>query len=311
MSQSPIDLNLLLIFQAIYETGGVTEAGARLHMSQSAVSNALKRLRMHLNDPVFVRSPQGMMPTTLAIKLIGPVQQSLSGLSLALEQTKDFDPLSANVHFKIAMNDVAQLTLMPGLVAAAGKRCPGVTFETIEVSPDNCRQLLGDRKIDLAMGTWELQGAGVYQQKLFEEGHAVLLRVEHPLKAEQLDLDAYLCAEHIAYRPSGTSYDSFQIALARVDAAMRRKVVISTAHCLGLSSIVANSDFLFSGPRRLLKAMATNRPDLRVASLPFEVPPISIKQFWHERQHADPSHVWLRRLVFELFSDFSAPFDFR
>ncbi|MES2510354.1 MAG: LysR family transcriptional regulator [Pseudomonadota bacterium] len=303
MNINTVDLNLFLVFQAIYATRSVTLAGDRLGMSQSAVSNALKRLRERFDDPLFVRTPNGMVPSAVAIKLIEPVDEGLARLNQAIDQSRRFDPETSSQLFRIAVNDIGQLVLMPPLLARAQALAPKVRFETVEASPSNCRQLMVDGAIDLAIGSWQPLGAGVYQQRLFEEGYVALLSASHELQAPKIGIDAYLEAAHIVYRPSGASYDALHTTLADLNVLDRRKVVLTAVHSLGLSTMVANSRLLLSVPERLALAMTVSRTDLRIAELPFTVSPFPIKQQWHEQRHADAGHQWLRRMVFEIFND--------
>lgn len=303
MNINTVDLNLFLVFQAIYATRSVTLAGDRLGMSQSAVSNALKRLRERFDDPLFVRTPNGMVPSAVAVKLIEPVDEGLARLNQAIDQSRRFDPDTSSQLFRIAVNDIGQLVLMPPLLARAQALAPKVRFETVEASPSNCRQLMVDGVIDLAIGSWQPLGAGVYQQRLFEEGYVALLSASHELQSETIGLPEYLEAAHIVYRPSGASYDALHSTLADLNVLDRRKVVLTAVHSLGLSTMVAHSQLLLSLPERLALAMTASRADLRIAKLPFTVPLFPIKQQWHEQRHADAGHQWLRRLVFDIFNE--------
>ncbi|MBI2724769.1 MAG: LysR family transcriptional regulator [Polaromonas sp.] len=303
MNINTVDLNLFLVFQAIYATRSVTLAGDRLGMSQSAVSNALKRLRERFDDPLFVRTPNGMVPSAVAAKLIEPVEEGLAKLNQAIDQSRRFDPATSNQLFRIAVNDIGQLVLMPPLLAKAQELAPHVRFETVEASPSNCRQLMVDGEIDMAIGSWQPLGTGIYQQRLFEEGYVALLSADHELKAEKLELPEYLDAAHIVYRPSGASYDALHSTLSELNVLDKRKVVLTAVHSLGLSTMVANSRLLLSVPERLALAMAASRTGLRIAQLPFDVPRFPIKQQWHEQRHADAGHQWLRRMVFDIFND--------
>jgi DNA-binding transcriptional LysR family regulator len=244
-----------------------------------------------------------MVPTALAKKLIDPIEEGLTKLTQAVSQTRQFDPATSSQLFRIAINDIGQLIFMPKLLATARTIAPGIKFETIEATPLSCRQLLVDGLADLAIGSWKPMGSGFFQQRLFEESYVALLSSEHHLKAEKIRINEYLAAEHIVYRPSGTSYDALQTKLSELNVLEQRKVVLTAAHSLGLSAIVASSGLLLSVPYRLAVAMANTRSDLRIAQLPFTVSPFPIRHQWHERSHADKSHQWLRHLVFEQFND--------
>jgi DNA-binding transcriptional LysR family regulator len=303
MNINTVDLNLFLVFQAIYATRSVTLAGDRIGVSQSAISNALKRLRERFDDPLFVRTPNGMVPTAVATKLIEPIEEGLAKLRQAVDQTRKFEPISSTQLFRIAINDIGQLVLMPKLLAAARAVAPSVRFETIEVSPANCRQQMVDGRVDLSIGSWEPLGSGIYQQRLFEEGYVALLSKTHALSSDRISLDEYLAAEHIVYRPSGASNDALQTTLSDLHILAQRKVVLTAAHSLGLPAIVASSDLLLSLPQRLAEAMVHSQAGLRIAQLPFVVAPFPIRQQWHEQYHSDAGHQWLRRLVFDTFND--------
>lgn len=302
MNINSIDLNLFLVFQAIYATRSVTLAGERLGMTQSAVSNALKRMRERFNDVLFVRSADGMVPTPVAQRLITPIEEGLAYLSQAIDQGRTFDAGQSTRIFRIAVNDIGQLVMMPELLSVARGLAPGVRFETVDASMSEARQRMLHGQIDLALGSWDAMGPSFYQQRLFDETFSVLVARSSPLAAStSMTLDAYLEAEHIAYRPQGTTDSQLQQALDRSGALDRREVVLTAAHSLGLASIVATSNLLLTAPDRLARAMAASRADLHILKAPFDVTPFEIRQQWHERFHQDSGSRWLRELMFGLF----------
>ena len=304
MNINSIDLNLFLVFQAIYATRSVTLAGERLGMTQSAVSNALKRMRERFNDALFVRSADGMVPTPVAERLIAPIEEGIACLVQAVDQGRTFEPGTSSRIFRLAVNDIGQLVMMPELLSVARGIAPGVRFETVDVSMADARQRMLHGQIDIALGSWEAMGPSFYQQRLFDETFVVLMSKASPLGArERIELDDYLAAEHIAYRPQGTTDSQLQQTLERAGALDRRRVVLTAAHSLGLTSIVATSGLLLTAPARLAHAMVTTRADLRSVDAPFEVTPFEIRQQWHERFHQDSGNRWLRELIFGLFHE--------
>ena len=307
MNINSIDLNLFLVFQAIYATRSVTLAGDRLGMTQSAVSNALKRMRERFNDALFVRSADGMVPTPVAERLIAPIEEGIACLVQAVDQGRTFEPGTSSRIFRIAVNDIGQLVMMPELLSVARSVAPGVRFETVDVSMADARQRMLHGQIDIALGSWESMGPSFYQQRLFDETFVVLMSKASPLGArERIELEDYLAAEHIAYRPQGTTDSQLQQTLDRAGALDRRRVVLTAAHSLGLTSIVATSGLLLTAPARLAKAMVATRADLRSVDAPFEVRPFEIRQQWHERFHQDSGNRWLRELIFGLFHERSS-----
>ena len=304
MNINTVDLNLFLVFQAIYTTRSVTLAGDRLGLTQSAASNALKRTRQRFNDPLFVRTAEGMAPTALAERLIGPIEEGLAHLHQAIDQGRTFDPTTSNRTFRIAINDIGQLVMMPQLLGEARRIAPGVRFETIDTSLIEARQKMMHGQIDVAMGSWEPLGQSFYQQRLFDETFVVLMSRNNPVVSRaHLNLDGYLGAEHIAYRPNGATDTELQQTLDRAGALDQRKVVLTAAHSLGLSSIVAASNLLLTLPRRLARTMESARADLEIRPAPFDVTPFEIRQQWHERFHQDSGNRWLRELTFRLFHE--------
>lgn len=307
MNINSIDLNLFLVFQAIYATRSVTLAGDRLGMTQSAVSNALKRMRERFNDALFVRTADGMVPTPVAERLIAPIEEGIACLAQAVDQGRTFEPETSSRTFRIAVNDIGQLVMMPELLSVARGIAPGVRFETVDVSMADARQRMLHGQIDIALGSWESMGPSFYQQRLFDETFVVLMSKASPLGArERIELDDYLAAEHIAYRPQGTTDSQLQQTLDRAGALDRRRVVLTAAHSLGLTSIVATSGLLLTAPARLARAMVATRADLRSVDAPFEVRPFEIRQQWHERFHQDSGNRWLRELIFGLFHERSS-----
>ncbi|MES2414220.1 MAG: LysR family transcriptional regulator [Pseudomonadota bacterium] len=301
MNINTIDFNLFLIFQAIYGTRSVTLAGERVGMTQSATSNALKRLRERFGDPLFVRTPEGMTPTPLAERLVAPVEAGLAQLSMALDQGCRFDPLTSDRVFRIAINDIGQLVMVPRLLAAAQQLAPGVRLETVDCSMNDARNSMLHGLLDLTVGSWKDMGQTFYQQRLFDQNFVVLMAGDHPLAQGVMGFSDYMAASHIAYHPSGETETELQQTLNRASPLGKRKVVFTAAHSLGLPAIVGTSRLLLTAPTLLAETLIDSRPGLVMRTLPFEVPPLMIRQQWHERIHLDGGNRWLRELLFSLF----------
>ncbi|MES2258229.1 MAG: LysR family transcriptional regulator [Pseudomonadota bacterium] len=303
MNINTVDLNLFLVFRAIYMTRSVTQAGDIVHMTQSAVSNALKRLRERFDDPLFVRTPEGMMPTPMADNLIGLVEQGLLKFSQAIDQVQRFDPAQSDRLFRIALNDIGQLVLMPGLMLAARQLAPAVRFETIATSNgDEARLLLLEGKADVGLGSWQPMGIGFRTQQLSDETFVGLISRDHPIRAAHLTLEEYVQAEHVAYRPSGASDAALQTTLFAQGIHAQRKVVLTVAHALGLGAVIAASSLVLSVPSRLAQGMVAANPGLRMVYLPFRVGPVPILQQWHERFDSDSANAWLREQITQVFA---------
>jgi DNA-binding transcriptional LysR family regulator len=308
MNINTVDLNLFLVFRAIYVTRSVTQAGDSLNMTQSAVSNALKRLRERFDDRLFVRATSGMEPTPMADELIGLVEDGLAKFTQAIDQVQRFEPTHSDRRFRIAINDIGQLVLMPGVLSAAHETAPLIRFETIGASSgEEARNLLLEGKIDVAIGSWPPMGQGFHHEKLCDETFVALLGREHPIQSARLTLEQYLEAAHLAYRPSGASDAALQATLFEHGVLAQRKVVLTAAHSLGLEHVVASSRLLLTVPARLARVMAQARADVRVVELPFQVGPFQVWMQWHQRFDSESGNRWLRQLIRNVFAALPAP----
>lgn len=307
MNINTVDLNLFLVFRAIYVTRSVTQAGDSLNMTQSAVSNALKRLRERFDDPLFVRAPSGMQPTPMASDLINLIEEGLGKFTQAIDQARRFEPALSDRRFRLAINDIGQFVLMPGLLVAVHDVAPEVRFETVGASSaEEARNLLLEGKVDVAIGSWPLFGQRFCHTKMCEESFAVLLGAGHEINTDTLTISEYLEAEHLTYRPSGASDAALQQTLAAHGMLAQRKVVLTAAHSLGLERVVASTKLLLTVPLWLARAMVESNPGLRLARLPFPATPIEIWMQWHERFDSDSGNRWLRSVTHAVFRSLPA-----
>lgn len=302
MKLHALDLNLLLVFDAVLRTRSVSAAAAETGLTQASTSNALARLRAYFNDPLFVRLQGGMQPTPLAQELAGPVQAALEQLGQVLRGHRHFDAAQAGRRFRIDMTEIAQRVFLPRLMHALAQAAPGIALATVDMPPERARQALAVGEIDLAIGYFADFGDPFYAQRLFEEHYVALARAGHPRIGDTLTLQAYLEAAHISYRPAAASHELLDVWLDKAFArhGARRRVGLQVAHSMGLSVIVAQTDLVATVPSRLAQTFA-GEAGLRVLPLPLDVPRIDIRQHWHQRYHHDPGNRWLRQQLMALF----------
>ena len=130
MNLSKVDLNLFIVFDAIYTEANLTRAGQIVGITQPAVSNALSRLRETFNDPLFLRTAQGMVPTPMAQNIIGPVRNALQLLRVSVQESRVFSPKEANKTYRISMTDLSEEMLLPTLFQRLRRQAPGVQIES-------------------------------------------------------------------------------------------------------------------------------------------------------------------------------------
>ncbi|GAB3432205.1 LysR family transcriptional regulator [Massilia solisilvae] len=299
-----LDLNLLRVLKVVYRTRSVTKASEQLFMTQSAVSNALRRLRDHLDDPLFIRRNEGMVPTALVESIIGSIEYSLRNIEDALHSHLKFDPFTSARLVRLLSNDLAQMVFLPRLVKHLSDVAPGVRLETVETPWDEGKRAMYEGRVDVALGNWPRAGSDYVRVELFDERFVVLMGAQHPLAKQELHQSDYLAARHIDYRPGGESYNALRGKLDKLLAQenQMRNIVFTAAHGLGLASIVAESDVLLTIPSRLAAGMSVlSQGALVVKPLPYPVPSVMITMQWHARADHDPALVWFRQQVIELF----------
>jgi DNA-binding transcriptional LysR family regulator len=159
-------------------------------------------------------------------------------------------------------------------------------------------------QLDLAIGNFTGLHADFIQQKLFNESYAVLVRKKHPKIGAKLTLDQFFAADHVIYTPTAGSHVRFESELDALTAkaGKTRNVALRLAHSFGIEQVVATSDLIACVPSRVASSISRSG-EVRALPLPFEMPPVDISQFWHERSHRDDGHQWLRSLIFEMFND--------
>lgn len=299
MNLGSIDLNLLLVFEALMDERNVTRAAKRVGLSQPAMSNALARLRRTLDDPLLVRSPSGMEPTPRAQSLAIPVRDALARLRVALEERPAFDPAASRRQFRLLANDYVEGRVVPALLARLGDEAPGVDVvvrrhESLFQEPT--AQALADGA-DLAIGFFpdplSLE-ASLRARLLWEEPNACIASARHPTIRGKISLKQYAAARHAAifYKAQGAGVVDTLLA----QKGLVRRLVYRAPHFSSVAEVVAGSSMIATVPEGLARRYA-GALDLQVLALPIHLPPIRVSMLWHERMDFDPAHAWFRDLV--------------
>lgn len=299
MNLAAMDLNLLLTFEALYETGSVTLAGQRLNRAQPSVSNALGRLRHAFQDELFVRTADGMVPTERAQALIPGIALALEQLRRALAQGLDFDPLAAQGRrFTMATSDYADMVLVPHIVALLRREAPGVALRVARLNRETVYEQLDQSGIDLAIGGLLDPPKRMLQQRLYEErfvciGDCERLGPPH----EALDLETYLGQPHALFVPSdnGSSRGVIDVHLARLG--RERQVLATFAHIAALPFAVRGTDLLATMAERVARLMAPEGTAIRALPPELQDTAFGIDMVYGRRSENDPAARWLRALV--------------
>lgn len=303
MNPNRIDLNLLKVFDAILQTRSVTIAASNLGLTQSAVSNALNRLRDALGDPLFVRTSEGMMPTPRAEMIATPIREGFGMIRRSLEEHLGFDPRHADRTFKVFMTDVGQMMLLPRLLELLASEGPQIGIHTVQTPPFRLREAaMESGDVDLAVGYFQDFEGPFRCQSLFTEDFVCLVRADHPHIRGSLTLEQFLATDQLVYLPSGGGHSYQELLVEKVfqERGLRRHVAVRASHFLGLWSVIAGSDLIVTMPRRVAKACAAMAA-LQILETPVPLPSFQVTQYWHERFHHDPANKWLRSRFAELY----------
>ena len=298
-----LNLNLLHIAFALYDERSVSAAAKALGMSQPAVSVALRKLRTHFDDPLFIRTARGVEPTPRGHALVKASRPLVTRLQEDLMPEQAFDALRSTRAFTFALSDVGEIVFLPRLIErirAAAQHC---AIRSVSMPPRQIARGLESGEIDLAVGFFpDLVQNNFFQQRLFTHHFACLMRVGHPRYAKRLSLKAFLEIEHAVVHAEGRSQELFEKLLERKR--IRRKIALHTPHFLSIPVILSRSDLMATVPHALALYFARLAPQqFAVATPPLEVPGFDVKQHWHRKFHNDARSRWLRRQVAELFND--------
>ena len=294
MNWCTLDLNLLVVFDAVAQARSATRAGTKLNMTQPAISHALARLRAALQDELFVRTPDGMAATPFAERLAGPVRAALEGLGAALDGAAAFDPATAARRFVVALDNRAALVLAAPVAAAVAAEAPGISLDLRPSGTLDVADRLDRSELDLALGTLAAPGERFSDLRLFENGYAALMRRGHPAaKAGDLGFDALAAHPHLDLSSTGEDTEFLDAELARHG--LERRVALR-APLLAAAAVLAQSDLLAVMGERTARAFARVAP-LHVMPLPVPSPKLVTAMLWHRRLDDVPAHHWLRRLV--------------
>jgi DNA-binding transcriptional LysR family regulator len=226
-----IDLRLLRIFDAMHANRHVTRAADELGLSQPTISIGLGKLRQKFGDPLFVRTNEGMLPTTRADALVGPIRDVLHSLKHICEIEAEFDPSTATRKFRICMTDASHITLLPQILAAVRKAAPSVVLEAARID-DLMLQALQSGEANLALGLIPSLETGFYQQTLFRQDFICLTGPRHPRIRKALTLAHYQAEGHVGI-VSGTGQQLLEEALEKFG--IERRVMLRLPGFLGLT----------------------------------------------------------------------------
>lgn len=295
-----INLNLLVALNALLSERNVTRAGKKIGIAQSSMSHALSSLREIFDDPLLVRSPEGMVPTPRGEQLEAPLRDALEQLQKAIDVPTEFDPARASARFSVASDEIQQVILLPRLLQILHEDAPGIFLHTEPPSDaETSYQRLRTGELDFALGRFDSPPAGIRRKMLSSDRVIFLARKGHPrikkaLSKEQLKKEPQLLPTPI----TGGKLPSSLLSLLE-----RRQngpyFIATTPHLLSSLFIVSQTDIITATVERVAE-MYRETLGLVILAPPIALPAAETHIVWHERTHHSPAHKWLLKLLMEL-----------
>jgi LysR family transcriptional regulator, transcriptional activator for leuABCD operon len=290
-----LDLNLLTVFEAIYEVGTVSGAADRLALSQSATSHALARLRDTCGDDLFVRAHQGLSPTPTAREMYPAIKQALDALRDTLAEASGFDPGTARRRFRISIPHPMGPFYLLALRAAVAGSAPNVvlSFDTVS-RPLNLEENLRDGIVDVAIDWLPVEQDPFINGRLFDDRLVLLVRRGHPLVDLDISIEDLRKAEFVTLHHRRETDHAPMAIREFMKLGMRETVHVS--ELLEIPTVVASTDLVGVFAESMSSLMA-ERLGLRILPALLDLPPVPIYLIWHEARRHDAAHRWLRDFV--------------
>ncbi|KKD59640.1 LysR family transcriptional regulator [Grimontia sp. AD028] len=297
------DLSLLICLHVLLEESNVTRAAQRLHLSQSAVSKNLAKLREQFDDPLFNRTSRGLYPTPKALSL-KPGLKSLLGHIEGLTVSDEFNPATSDRRFHFSLVESAYPLLLPRFLGEILDAAPSITLDTQAWSGQTF-DAMARGEVDFGITGKDLNPAdamltmmppkGIIYEELYQDEQRVIVRKDHPVLNEaKWDLDTYLKQRHVQVRCDGS--DRWLLDYKLAERGIERDIAMYVPDFNSAASLCTHTDLVFTAPAHFAAAVA-KQLNLHVLSLPTPLPPMAYTLFWHQSQQSDPGHSWLRQLI--------------
>lgn len=291
-----IDLNLLVAFNALMNERNVTRAAIQTGVSQPAMSAALSRLRILLGDPLFQRSNAGLIPTPRARDLASPIAAVLQQIEQAMITRPVFQPETAQVTFKIGLQDYPTVVLLPTLMQALEQTWPGVSLNVFAFNDRNAAvDLLDAGAIDVAIGVPPTnRDARIVTRPLLRDEFVTIVSSEHQAAREPINLETYLDLQHVLVSPEGELHGLVDQILAQQG--KQRRLVLTVPNIFAVPAVIARTRMAATILKRAARHSQTSH-QLTIFSPPLALPEIEFHLIWHRRSDNSSAQVWFRELI--------------
>jgi DNA-binding transcriptional LysR family regulator len=300
MNLSALDLNLFVVLHAVLEEGSATRAARRLNVTQSAVSNALARLRSSLGDPLVVRSGRGLVATPRAMELAPLVAQAIAHLETALDRGKAFAPEASTQTFTLAAADNHQTSEGARIASAFARSLPRAHLHLVSADFLAATDGLASGKVDAAFVPTGVMPPGQRGARVFEEHACLVVRRDHPKvrgkitprlfnELSHIDVEVVLGKPGVGHRMAEQHWKS---------KGLERRVAVAVPYFTTAAMIAERTDCVAGLPSRVAQVLC-KAFSIKIAPATFAMPSMSMSLAWHERTDADPGGRFFRKVVIE------------
>ena len=294
MNIALVDLNLLVVFDAVMREKHVTRAAKRIGMTQPAVSNALNRLRHIAKDDLFIRSAKGVVPTARAIELGPPIRQAINLVENAFDPTS-FDPKNSINVFNIAISNYTASILFPKLAEVLEKEAPNINVRSKQLGDVDLLKELEAANIDFIIAGQQLQETENFiSHHLYDEDFVCVMRKGHSLaKKKQLTIKEFSQSKHLMVTTTGKAFGFVDYLLEAKG--LKRRVAMTVNQFLVGPLIIRHTDMILTVSKRVSEKFRLD--GVKVFPLPLLTNPLSLKLIWHKRTDTNPGNEWMRNKI--------------
>jgi DNA-binding transcriptional LysR family regulator len=296
---SHLDLSLIRVLCAVYETRGASRAAHALSMTQPAVSYALRQLRSVMTNPLFVRTRNGMIPTALADDLYKEFRRSLDIIDGTMTSVAKFEPANSDRQFRVAMTDIGEMIFLPPLIQYLRREAPGVRIEACQDTPTETPHALATGQLDFAVGYLPGILDRTSDVEVFTERYVCAFRKKHNIIGKKLSLRAFSACQHVVVSSIFNSHN--QVSEGLLARGVRRTIALQVSHFTSLPTILSETNLVAVVPSRVAKFWASKHR-LKYLPIPVSLPGIVVRVHWDRRFHLDRGHSWMRTVIINTLS---------
>ncbi|NQZ81713.1 MAG: LysR family transcriptional regulator [Colwellia sp.] len=292
MNLHQIDLNLLVLFDALYKHRSVSIAADEICISQSAFSHGLNRLRERLDDPLFIRIKNVMQPTTRATQIALKLNQALPTISSALSKNEPFNAKTSTMNFKFVATDYTELSLLPKLIGAINNKAPNISITVLPATEQFPLARLENGEVDFTLGfSHQLEKSSSMESYTWlEDSYCTIARKNHPVLTNGLTIENFLKLPHVRVSPWGEKQGVVDQVLNKMK--LQRQVILQLPSVLVAPYTILHSDSLLTIPRRIAELLAT-QINIELFEPPITLPNYQLNIYWHRLNASKVSYQWL------------------